>query len=166
MIKYLFYVLKHKWYVLIECWKDGLFWHGITHDLSKFLPSEFIPYARWFYGEYGKKFNGGFMYEWRKAEIIKENFNFAVSLHYRRNKHHWNHWMEYSQGSDPIYCPELSRFPKPMPIKYIRQMICDWKGMAKSFGDTWQDYYIKNKDSFILHKDTKFVIERMLRDDE
>ena len=58
-IKYLLYVIQHKYYVFIECWKDGLYWHGITHDLSKFMPSEFFPYARWIYGSKGRQFNGG-----------------------------------------------------------------------------------------------------------
>lgn len=35
--------------------KRGLYLHAFTHDLSKFLPSEFIPYAKWFYGENGIK---------------------------------------------------------------------------------------------------------------
>jgi len=49
-LKYLKYILKHKWYVMIECFKNGLIWRGLMHDLSKFLPSEFIPYANFFYG--------------------------------------------------------------------------------------------------------------------
>lgn len=34
-IKYFFYILAHKWNILIECWKTGLYWHGITHDTMK-----------------------------------------------------------------------------------------------------------------------------------
>jgi len=51
-LKYLKYVLVHKYYVFIECFKVGLFWRGIMHDMSKFFPDEFLPYARYFYGEY------------------------------------------------------------------------------------------------------------------
>ena len=50
--KYLQYVIKHKYYVMIECFKVGLYWRGLVHDMSKFRPSEFIPYARYFYGDY------------------------------------------------------------------------------------------------------------------
>lgn len=50
-IKYLGYLLRHKWYVGIECFKRGLYWRGIKHDWSKFLPSEFVPYANYFYGQ-------------------------------------------------------------------------------------------------------------------
>ena len=53
--KYLKAVLKHKWFVFIECRKLGIPWLGVIHDLSKFLPSEFIPYARYFYGPYPKE---------------------------------------------------------------------------------------------------------------
>ena len=48
--KYLSYVLRHRWFVFIECCKLGIPWRGLVHDLSKFIPSEFIPYARYFYG--------------------------------------------------------------------------------------------------------------------
>jgi hypothetical protein len=66
--KYFKYVLEHKKNVFIECmnmakeyWNEPyfkkqnrkiareLFVHAFTHDLSKFLPCEFIPYARYFH---------------------------------------------------------------------------------------------------------------------
>ena len=50
-INYLRYVLQHKYKVFIQCIKRGLYIHAFTHDFSKFRPSEFIPYARWYYGE-------------------------------------------------------------------------------------------------------------------
>ena len=52
--KYLNYVLRHKWYVMIECFKRGQYWRGIMHDMSKFRPSEFIPYAIYFYEDYNR----------------------------------------------------------------------------------------------------------------
>lgn len=47
---YLLYVLEHKKNVFKVCWKRGMYLHAFTHDLSKFLPSEFFPYAERFYG--------------------------------------------------------------------------------------------------------------------
>ena len=44
-LKYLCYVLRHKWYVFIECCKLGIPVRGLVHDLSKFRPSEWFPYA-------------------------------------------------------------------------------------------------------------------------
>jgi hypothetical protein len=49
-LKYLSYVLRHKWFVLVECWRVGLYWRGLVHDLSKFTWLEFTAYADFFYG--------------------------------------------------------------------------------------------------------------------
>ena len=53
MRKYLLFfidVIEHKWRVFLECCRLGIPWLGITHDLSKFLPGEFIAYANYRYG--------------------------------------------------------------------------------------------------------------------
>jgi len=50
-LDYLKYVLEHKKNVFIECWKEGLYFHAFTHDLSKLLPCEFFPYANYFYSD-------------------------------------------------------------------------------------------------------------------
>ena len=50
---YLKYVLRHKWYVLIECVRLGIIWQGLWHDWHKFLPSEWFPYARYFHNPDG-----------------------------------------------------------------------------------------------------------------
>lgn len=47
--KYFKYLIKHKFYVGIECFKRGLFWQGIIHDWHKFTFKEFIPYANHFF---------------------------------------------------------------------------------------------------------------------
>ena len=49
-LNYLKYVLRHKWFVLLASIRIGApLWGAIIHDLSKFRPSEWIPYARCFY---------------------------------------------------------------------------------------------------------------------
>jgi hypothetical protein len=134
---YLMYILEHKKNVGIEAWKMGLYWHAITHDLSKFLPAEFFPYAWKFYcpvdwetGVAGQK-------------LIDEDFRKAWALHYGRNKHHWNHWVDKEGHA------------KPMPHKYIRQMVADWRGMSRKFGDTARSYYEKEAFSMNLNPLTR-----------
>ena len=34
-------ITHHKWLVLQGCARVGLYWQGITHDLSKYSPAEF-----------------------------------------------------------------------------------------------------------------------------
>ncbi len=144
---YLKYILEHKKNVFIECWKDGLYLHAFTHDFSKFLPSEFIPYAKFFYKTNRSK-------NYNQSDENNENFLKGWNLHQKRNKHHWNYWVSITRKNEII--------PLPMPKKYIKQMICDWKGMGRKFGGNWKDYYIKNKENFILHEDTKKILEILI----
>ena len=51
-MKYLLYLIKHKWLVFLECCKAGIPWRGILHDLSCFLPSEFRLSAKYWLGRY------------------------------------------------------------------------------------------------------------------
>lgn len=132
--RYLKYVLVHKWYVFLECLKTGQIIHGITHDMSKFRPSEFIPYARWFYG----------------GEHNVDAFGIAWCYHQHRNKHHWDYWVK-SDGE-----------PVAMPFKYISQMIIDWRAMGRVFGDTAEEYYKKHQARMKLHSATIEGIEEIL----
>ena len=139
-LKYLLYVLEHKKNVGIECLKMGMPIHAITHDLSKFLPSEFIPYAKYFYDT-----NKANNYD-KKTENDK-NFQTGWNHHQKRNKHHWNYWVSVTRSSN-------AQLPISMPRKYVKQMIADWRGMSRKFGGTWQKYYEENCDEMILHKRT------------
>ena len=75
-LEYLKYIIKHKWFVLIECINYGIVWRGVIHDLSKLLPDEFIPYAKHFYGTDDEK------------KSVEDKFDKAWLLHQKRNKHH------------------------------------------------------------------------------
>jgi len=146
-LKYLFYIFEHKWNILIECWKVGLYWHGITHDLSKFRPSEFIPYARFFDKKNRAK-------EYKQSDESDIDFQKAWNLHQKRNKHHWNYWVSVTRKNQII--------PLPMPKKYVKQMICDWRAMSRKFGGTAQEFFKKNKNKMILHEMTITFIEAEL----
>ncbi|MCD3321820.1 hypothetical protein G8V07_15250 [Clostridium botulinum D/C] len=156
--KYVKYVMEHKKNVFIECMNMGkktsnkekkrdLFIHAFTHDLSKFLPSEFIPYARYFYGDYPSDAVSNLPFVTRKDKILTENiikadFEKAWEHHYKHNKHHPEYWIG-----------------KNMPCKYINQMICDLKGMSRKFGDTAQEYYLKNYYKWNITRETRFRLE-------
>ncbi len=95
MEKYLWYLLRHKYFVFIECCKLHIIWRGIIHDWSKFRPSEFVPYAQHFYGQYPTQkeviadivYYSGFT-----KETVKEHFDYAWLLHQRCNKLPWQGW--------------------------------------------------------------------------
>lgn len=133
---YLKYILEHKKNVFIECWKEGLYIEAFIHDLSKFHPVEFISYADKFYGNKDEKENNKFEYGW---------------LHHKHcNKHHWNYWI----GDNNV--------PLDMPVRYIKEMICDWKAMGKKFGDTAQSFYKNNRHKMNLSINTRIRVEYTL----
>lgn len=163
-IKYFKYVCEHKKNVFKECMKmskqykgkdkKDLIIHAFTHDLSKFNPKEFIPYARYFHGHNGVHLQKQYNYEQlhnAKSCVsnnylkCKKEFNKAWEHHYLKNKHHPEHWI----GRD-------------MPNKYIRQMICDLKAMSRKFGGTAQEYYLKNYYKWDITRDTRYRLELYL----
>lgn len=166
--KYFKYVMEHKKNVFIECMKIAfehrgkirvqLILHAFTHDLSKFLPCEFIPYAKHFYSDNNcKRCNGYLNCNYNKiglgsGKFAKEcndyddyKFNKAWEHHYKHNKHHEDHW----KG-------------RTMPYLYMMQLISDWKGMSRKFGDTAQEYYLKNYHKFNMTYDTRLNLEMNL----
>lgn len=154
--KYLWYLTRHKWYVFIECCKFGLYWRGLTHDLSKFLPSEFFAYAKNFYGNFYKHGGGGTGY-FKRRDIIDKNFEFAWILHQKRNKHHWQWWV--------LSKPQYNGFTiLEMPDEYRKEMVADWRGAshAQGFGGNAKNWYIKNKKRMLLHPKTRMWIEEQL----
>jgi len=142
--KYFKYVVNHKWNVFIECMKAGRVIHAITHDLSKFRPSEFIPYAKFFNDTDRSK-------KYKITDKNNSDFQKGWFLHQKRNKHHWNYWVIVTRKDEII--------PVPMPKKYVIQMICDWKGMSRKFGGNAYDYYNEHNKQMILHKKTKERID-------
>jgi hypothetical protein len=159
---YFRYVVYHKWVVMRECFKRGLVWQGLVHDLSKFLPSEYIPYANHFYNKDGsKKEARGKTGYYKPTDTGDEKFDFAWLLHQKRNKHHWQWWvLPEDDGGVKVL---------PIPWEYRTEIICDWVGAGKAQGflspknDPYLEtrrWYHKNKDKMQLHEHTRQEIEK------
>jgi len=144
-IKYFWYVVKHKWFVLLECWKEGLYWQGIIHDNSKFSKAEFGAYARYFYGS--KKQAAG--------PLVKEKFDEAWKHHYQHNPHHWDYYLYPDRITGEEKAAE-------MPKKYAKEMVCDWRGMGRVFGDSAADFYKLRKHGIALNVATRMYVEELL----
>lgn len=159
-LKYLWYVIKHKWYVFIECCKLGIPIKGLLHDLSKFKPSEWYPYTNYFYGNYPSEKEMTALEFWKydgiTKEIIKNQFDKAWLYHQNRNKHHWQYWiLQKDSGSTKIL---------EMPDKYKKEMLADWIGAGKAItdSDNCKEWYKNNKDKMLLHKNTRLWIENKI----
>lgn len=150
-LRYAHYILRHKFFVFHECWKLGLYWQGITHDLSKLLPSEWRPYAEFFYAKGARPHRGA---------TGDAAFDFAWLLHQKRNRHHWQWWI-LPEASAHGEAGELKVLP--MPLRYRREMLCDWRGAGRALKnpDT-KAWWKANKAKMTLHPTTRQWLEEQL----
>jgi hypothetical protein len=153
-LRYLWYVLRHKWFVLVACWARGHYWAGLTHDLSKLRPSEFVPYARFFYGPKAKPRRDATGY-FKPTDTGDADFDFAWLLHQKRNRHHWQWWVlpEGNGGTKVLAMSEAA----------LGEMLCDWIGAGRAQGtpDTLK-WWTANQHKMQLHPDTRSAVERFM----
>jgi hypothetical protein len=154
-LAYLSYVLRHKWFVFVECCRMGIPWLGIIHDLSKFLPGEWFPYANHFHGPNANKQIRDETGYYKPTNTEDAAFDFAWLLHQRRNKHHWQWWVLPKDDGG------LATFP--IQDRYRREMIADWRGAGRAQGtpDT-RAWYIKHKNDMWLDSETRAWVERQI----
>jgi len=158
-LKYLSYVIQHRFWVGYYCFKERLIWRGIFHDLSKFLPDEWIAYANYFYGkdaeEHWKKRREGKGY-YKPYNTGDQKFDFCWLLHQKRNDHHWQWWVLPEDDG--------GLFALPMKKRAIIEMICDWRGAGRAQGykDNTPEWYAKNKKHQKMHHLTRQFLENKL----
>ena len=149
LIYYFWYVCRHKWFVMMECWRYGLFLTGVIHDWDKFLPGEFLPYARYFYKWGGKDV----------PSKVGTDFQLAWLQHQKLGKHHWQWWVMYQ------YQAEKGAVVLDIPIRYLKEMVADWKGAGRAklgkSSDTVK-WYLENREHMILSECSRRVVEMLL----
>jgi hypothetical protein len=103
-LKYLSYVIRHKWYVFVECCKLGIPLRGLLHDLSKLHPGEWFPYVEAFYGKFGYSWNGvGCINEKSLHDHAMLSFDKAWLHHQHNNPHHWQYWLLREDSPEKRY---------------------------------------------------------------
>ncbi len=139
-------IIEHRKWVRHYCFRIGLLWQGIVHDLSKFSPVEFIESARFYQG--GRS----------PIDACKEKNSVSVAwLHHRGiNKHHWEYWVDDLQkGMRPI-C---------MPYRYAAEMLCDYLGAGRAYmGDGFSyekeyEWWKKKRDVIVVHPAVRTFIQ-------
>ena len=142
--KHLKVVLIHKWYVGVECFKCGLYWQGIIHDLSKFSWTEFGESARYFQGD-GSPIG---------AAKKDKGYSGAWLHHKGHNKHHWEYWTDFYDGvAKPI----------EIPNRYIAEMACDMVGAGKAYNQNKKWDYGEPLKYFREHGDHWLMTDRVRR---
>ena len=86
-------VNRHRRLVRRYCFKLGLYWQGLTHDLSKYSPTEFWRSAKYYQGF--------------RSPNDQERSETGVSLswlhHKGRNRHHFEYWIDYRIAACRVY---------------------------------------------------------------
>lgn len=152
------YIMRHKWFVFRECWRLGIPWLGVIHDWSKFLPDEWWAYARFFYDNAPSEAEAARRcphYTGPTAESVKSNFDLAWLKHQKRNKHHWQYWVLINDTEDTQYLP--------MPDRYIREMVADWRGASGARGADARDWWAAHGDKVTMHEGSLERFRELLR---
>ena len=147
-------ITSHKWKVMIFCFQSGLIWQGLTHDLSKYSPTEFWEGARYFQGDRSPN---------NKAK--EENGYSRAWLHHKgRNRHHFEYWIDYDPKS-PRLIEGLD-----MPRKYIAEMVMDRIAACRVYQKekytqrSPYEYYLRAKDRlWIISGNTNHDLEMLLK---
>lgn len=149
-------ITHHKWLVLCGCFRVGLYWQGLTHDLSKYSPTEFWIGARYYQGTRSPN----------AAEREEKGYSEAWMHHKGRNRHHYEYWTDLNPQTRRYECVE-------MPRKYLTEMVMDRRAACMTYqGKAYTDasaleYLEKSRERTIIHphtlKQLQYILE-MLRD--
>lgn len=152
-LEYLWYVLRHKWFVFVECCKLGIPWRGLVHDLSKFRRDEWKPYVDYFHR---RRITPKPKKGYKKPEYTGDlAFERAWFLHCSRHDHHWEWWLRAASRS--MWSIGSYDQTKPDVIQHT------------DFGDFWLDkpYYGEEYRRLMVLEDAlKSGIEPMAMSDK
>ena len=147
-------ITRHKLLVMQYCFRVGLYKQGLLHDLSKYSPTEFLVGAKYYQGTRSPN----------NAE--REDIGVSTSwLHHKgRNKHHFEHWVDYSLDKKHVI------MGAPMPRRYVAEMVMDRISASRVYaGDAYTDqapliYWLRGRDKlWFVHPVTKRDLEGLLR---
>lgn len=151
-LKHFCTITKHRHMVIRHCFKAGIFWQGLRHDLSKYSPTEFIPGAKFYLGDRSPT----------EAERKEYGYSKAWMHHKGRNKHHFEYWTDYSPATKRLE-------PIEMPLKYVKEMFCDRVAAGKIYlGDKYTNdnpinYFLAGSAKNAMHPKTAALLESWLR---
>lgn len=156
-LKYLIYVLRHKWFVFLGCmWLDVPLHQAILHDWVKFLPIEWPAYVRQFYNPDGSKRivrDASGSYDPNAQSIAFRR----AWLHHQRQPHHWQAWISIGDGGNLV--------PLSIPQRFVLEMVADWYGAGRAISGTndLARWYASNRERMILEHGTRVRVEEAIQ---
>lgn len=145
-------ITEHKWLVLKNCFRVGLYRQGVLHDLSKYSPEEFWTGVHYYQGNRSPN----------AAEREAVGFSRAWLHHKGRNKHHFEYWIDFSLDLNE------GLVGHKMPLKYVIEMMMDRIAASRVYkGKDYMDscpleYYNFSKKFIVIHPETRRLLETLL----
>lgn len=142
IIKHFITITKHRWIVRKICFKLGIYFQGLTHDLSKYSWVEFFNGAKYFTGTKSPTI----------LERIDKGYSAAWMHHKGRNKHHFEYWFDSNEEGKYV--------PIKMPIKYLKEMFADRVAASKVYqGKNYElgyplEYLLTHRGKEMLHPES------------
>ena len=143
-------ILTHKYYVGKYCFKCGLYYQGIVHDLSKFSFTEFLESIKYYTGT--------------KSPIDKakeeKGYSLAWFHHRGRNPHHHVYWCDnFDEGMTFV----------KMPFKYLLEMFCDFLGAGIAYSkdkklniDSELEWWNNKRKHIALHLYSLYLMDNLM----
>lgn len=150
-LKHFITITKHKILVMKGCFRLGLYKQGLLHDMSKYLPTEFLVGCKYFQGVRSPN----------NAEREAKGYSEAWLHHKGRNKHHFEFWVDYSLDGRGMV-------PVEMPVRYVAEMFVDRVSASKVYlKDNYNQeeplkYFQKGKGHYGMHENTSKLLEKFL----
>ncbi len=147
-------ITEHKMLVMKNCFRAGLYWQGLTHDLSKYSPTEFVTGIRYYQGTRSPN----------AAEREEKGYSAAWLHHKGRNRHHFEYWIDFSKKNRGLSGSK-------MPVRYLVEMVMDriaasrvYRGSEYTDASAWE-YYQKEEPYLtgVMHPETKAMLEKILK---
>ena len=151
--KHLKTINHHKWLVMKNCFRLGMYKQGLLHDLSKYSPTEFLVGVKYYQGNRSPN----------NAEREDKGYTSAWLHHKGRNKHHLEYWLDYDLVNGGVTGMK-------MPVKYVVEMFCDRLAASKIYkGEQYTDQapleYFQNstaRKNGCLHPETERQLMQLL----
>ena len=144
-------VTKHRTLVMAGCFRVGLYWQGLTHDLSKYSPTEFLIGIRYYQGNRSPN----------TAEREDKGYSESWMHHKGRNRHHYEYWTDIN--------PQTRQYESlPMPRKYLVEMVMDRRAACITYqGKAYSDvsaltYFRKSMERNRMHSQTQQELDFLL----
>lgn len=144
-------ITVHRFVVMKGCFSMGLYWQGLTHDLSKYAPVEFWNGARYYQGVRSPN----------AAEREDKGYSESWMHHKGRNRHHYEYWTDMSPVTKTYQ-------PVPVPRKYLAEMIADRVAACKVYEKEKYTpgsalaYLTRSREKDLMHPQTKQELEYLL----